>query len=302
VSARLLAAVHHDLAQLREADLTLFALATAGFAFALAFCGLAWRAALRGSGRGGLGRRDAISRYGVGSLVNALAPAGIGGGVRLALFGRAAGGTGTACAMAATAAARIACLAPVAVIGLGPGVLPLRSAPSAAVALAAVGAAAVFRRRLGSLRVAGWIALGTCARLAAAAAVVAAVGIPHPLALAPAALAAIELAGTVPLTPGNVGVGAGAVSLALSLYGVRSGTGIAAGMLFQLADTAASIAVGGAGLGFLARGYVRRKLGSSLSAPDEKRPPAALSLEKLGTIVRRRPPPPSPVATTVTQT
>src|SRR5918997_4823776 len=54
----------------------------------LAASGCAWRCALRPCGGEGMGVGDATARYGAGSLVNALAPAGAGGAVRIALFFR----------------------------------------------------------------------------------------------------------------------------------------------------------------------------------------------------------------------
>src|SRR5918992_5012801 len=52
----------------------------------LAASGCAWRCALRPCGGEEIGVGDATSRYGAGSLVNALAPAGGGGGGRVGPF------------------------------------------------------------------------------------------------------------------------------------------------------------------------------------------------------------------------
>ena len=174
----------------------------------------------------------------------------------------------------------------------------------AAAAVPILGVAMAFRRNLGSLRVAGWIVMATTARLLAAAGVVAAAGAPCPLALAPAVLAAVELSGMLPLTPGNVGRGRVARPLRprhLRSRGDRRRSALPVRRHGRVGRR------GRRGSRVLTRrprgatcGYVRRKLGSSLSVLDGGRPLSALS-EKLGTIVRRRPPP-SPVATTVTQT
>ena len=128
------------------------------------------------------------------------------------------------------------------------------------------------------------VGLATTARLTAAATIACVFGVGHPLGLAITTLAAVELAGTFAVTPGNLSIGTA----------------------FQLADTAASIGVGLTGLVSLTRGgYWRRKLGSSESPPDElatRVRELSSASEKLGTIVLRRPAPPRPVATTVTQT
>jgi hypothetical protein len=64
-------------------------------------------------------------------------------------------------------------------------------------------------------------------------------------------LAAIGLAGTLPLTPGNAGIGAAAVALALEHHGVRASTGLAAGVVYGLTETAVAVAAGIAGAGLL---------------------------------------------------
>ena len=60
-------------------------LAAAMFALAPLFCGLAWHQAILLAG-GRLGRVDACARYGVGSLVNSVAPAHLGDVVRAVLL------------------------------------------------------------------------------------------------------------------------------------------------------------------------------------------------------------------------
>ena len=62
-------------------------LAGLSFAASLAAAGLAWRVGLRTCGSG-LDRGDAVARYCVGSVVNALTPARLGGAVRIGLFSR----------------------------------------------------------------------------------------------------------------------------------------------------------------------------------------------------------------------
>ena len=57
-------------------------------------------------------------------------------------------------------------------------------------------------------------------RLAAAAAIAAAFGVDRPLAAALLIIPALDLAGILPLTPGNVGVASAAVAFALKAHGV----------------------------------------------------------------------------------
>ena len=68
-------------------------------------------------------------------------------------------------------------------------------------------------------RVPAWVMAGTVARLGAAAAVAAAVGIPSPFLTALLVLPAIDLAGLIPITPGNIGLKSGAIALALQARG-----------------------------------------------------------------------------------
>ena len=63
-------------------------LAAAAFLGVIVATGCAWRAGIRACG-GTIGVPDASARYAVGSLVNSVAPGGIGGAVRIALFSRA---------------------------------------------------------------------------------------------------------------------------------------------------------------------------------------------------------------------
>ena len=202
-------------------------------------------------------------------------------------------------------AARLLCTGTVVTVGLGSQLLPLGMAGLAALGIAVAVGAMLLRRRLGWVRVGVWIGLATVARLAAAATTGIALGVAHPLGVAITTLAAVEVAGSFAVTPGNAGVGAAAVAFALSRGGIPSALGLSIGATFQLADTAASVAVGLVGLAALARGrsYWRRKLGNSESPPEPvlRARGRSSASAKLGTIVRRRLPP-SPVATTVTQT
>ena len=55
---------------------------------------------------------------------------------------------------------------------------------------------------------------------------------------------ALEVAGTVPVTPGNVGVTSGAIALAFHTQGVSFTHGLAAGIAFHAVETAVGIMFG----------------------------------------------------------
>lgn len=223
-------------------------LVVAGLAFAVAlFCDArAWRAGLAARGKT-VCTHQCVARYAVGSLVNAVAPARAGTIARLALFAKAAGGTATATTAAAVGATRILFVGGLALVGLGPSVLPIPSELLLPIGLGAAIAAFLLRRRLGCLRVAGWVGGSTALRLGAAAVIAAAFGVGNPLVGACAMLAALGLAGVLPLTPGNAGVGAAAVAFALSGYGVGGATGMTVGVAFGLVETAVAVVLGAAG-------------------------------------------------------
>ena len=87
-------------------------------------------------------------------------------------------------------------------------------------------AAAAFRSLASSPRdlaiVSGWALAGAAAKVVAATAVVAAIGIDNPIRAALVLVPAVELAAILPLTPGNVGIASAAVALALGSQGVDS--------------------------------------------------------------------------------
>ena len=236
------------------------------FACAHTAAGLAWRRALWTCDVR-IDRVDAVARHAVGSLVNAVAPAQLGGAVRVALYGRACGEGGTLTA-AGTAAAigitRVVWLVAIAAVATGTGAVPTW-AVAVLVCAGLVGAvAAVAARRLGGRRVqklvrsavelgrdrralAAVTAYGgvvTVARVCAAAAIVTAFGIPRPLLAAVVVVAALDLATILPLTPGNVGVTAAAVAFALGAHGVEAETALAAGVALSAIETLTSVAMG----------------------------------------------------------
>ena len=237
-----------------------------GFAVALICSAVAWNAGLRACG-GRSSNADVAARYAIGSLVNSVSPAHVGGAVRIGLLSRTLPGADpvlrTCGVGAAVAAARALALAALVLCAAALGRVPLWPAPL--VALLALGALVlgvrsstriagrvaaaleVFRSPRTALELGRWIACSFAARLGATIAVVAALGIPHGLAVSVVLLAAVALAGVLPLTPGNIGAGAGAAALALHGTGVGAGVALALGMAFQAVETCTAILLGLAG-------------------------------------------------------
>jgi uncharacterized membrane protein YbhN (UPF0104 family) len=233
--------------------------------------GLAWKAALGAAGAA-FGSRDAVARYCIGSGVNAAAPAHLGSAVRIALFARATkadgalwlvGGAGVA-----VGAVRGTWLAALVVVAATTGSLPAWPlVPLAAVAAAGCGAVACSKRirsdrRVARLRasfsglgsspralfqVGALTGAGLAAKIAAATAACAALGVERPLTAALVLVPAVELAALMPLTPGNIGVASAAVTVVLVAHGASSDTALATGIAFGAADTLAAAAVGLAG-------------------------------------------------------
>jgi glycosyltransferase 2 family protein len=251
----------------------------AGTAF-LAFIvctGCAWRAGVAACG-GGISMADASARYAVGSLVNAVAPAGMGAAARIALFSRTLPGrdrlltaTSIAGAIGVARAPALALLVLAAAVIAGFPLWPV--ALLAGAAAAAMLVAFLARRRLPHARLAhlldgfralgrsprtaatllGWVSLAMVARISAAGAIAAALGVENPLRAAVIMVPALALAGAVPLTPGSIGIGSGAIAVGLHLVGVDGGTAIATGIAFQAVESAVSLLAGSSALLYLAR-------------------------------------------------
>jgi uncharacterized membrane protein YbhN (UPF0104 family) len=261
-------------------------LALAAGAFGLAFLAsaAAWRAALAAAG-GRICARQAAARIGVGCLVNAVAPAKLGDAVKVALCSKAIEGPDriwtTGGVYAGLGAAHALTLAGLVVAASATGALPLWPVFALCGAVVLVGAialtstkwrshhrlehllggiAAVARSPRAFFAVMAWTTVGALARLAAAAAVAAALGVPSPLLAALVILPAIDLAGTIPITPGNIGVASGAAALALGSRGIAVGDAIGVGIAIQALQTTVSVAAGAAGALYLARpnGAARR--------------------------------------------
>ena len=226
------------LAALEDAHTGWLWVAAAAFGAGLVLSGCAWRAATHLPDR-----VDACARYGVGSLVNSLAPAHAGDAVRLALFAKASPDSRLLTAgktLAGVGVARLACT----------GVLLLATLKPVALLLLFVVPV------LG--RVPAWVTAATVARVGAAAAVAAAVGIPSPLLIALLVVPAIDLAGLIPITPGNIGLKSGAIALALQAQGVDVTTALSTGIAFHAVETLVGISFGSASSLYLSRVPVPR--------------------------------------------
>jgi uncharacterized membrane protein YbhN (UPF0104 family) len=247
-------------------------LLVAGAAFGAGLlCGAAaWRSGLRACG-GESAYRDVAARYTIGSLVNSLAPAGVGGAVRIGLLSRTLPGDDPvwrACGIAsAIGFARSLGLAGIVLAAAAIGGMPLWPAPLIAVLVSAILALGVrlstrvagrvgavlqvFRSPRVAVDICGWIACAWGLRVLATVAVVAALGIGNAFPVAVLLVAAVALAGLLPLTPGNFGMGAGAATLALHGTGVGTGTALALGLALQTVETFTGIAAGLVGATFV---------------------------------------------------
>jgi uncharacterized membrane protein YbhN (UPF0104 family) len=276
--------VAQAMAALRGADPGWLAVAAGCFAAAFLASVAAWRAALGAAG-GRICPRQAAARIGIGCLVNAVAPAKVGDAVKVALCAKAiegpdriwtAGGV-----YAALGAAHGLALAVIVVAASATGAVPLWPVFVLTGAVLVFGAVALssarwrrhhriqhllegFASLARSPRAAGavmaWTGAVALARYGATAAVAAALGVPHALLAAFVIMPAMDLAGTIPLTPGNIGVGSGAAALALQSRGIGVADAIGVGIAIQALQTTVSVAAGSAGALYLAQpaGAVRR--------------------------------------------
>jgi uncharacterized membrane protein YbhN (UPF0104 family) len=269
--------VGEALSIVNRADRNWLALSFAGFVAGFLACVCAWRAALAASG-GRISLAGGAASLGVGALVNTFAPARLGDVVKIALFSRAIEGPDrvwtTGGVYAAVSAARCLTIAAFVVAASLTGALPIWPVFALCVGVAAVAAVALssprWRRypRLAHLlggfaalersprlavRVLGWAFATSLARLAAVAALAAALGIPHPLLAALVICPALDLAGAVPLTPGNVGIAGGAVAVALRSRGIGVTDALAVGIAIQALETALALVAGTAAALYFAR-------------------------------------------------
>jgi uncharacterized membrane protein YbhN (UPF0104 family) len=227
-----------------------------------------WRSAVRTVG-GEVSRVDAVARYSLGSAVNTFLPARMGDVLRIALFSRVletptrvwtTAGVYTTIGAARALTAGVLILA-----GFLAGVLPLWAViASGALVVAAVVASVIARRQGPHSRLAhffdayrelgrnprraapivAWTIAATAARVGAVAAIVSALGVPHPLAVALLVIPTLDAASLLPITPGGLSVSSGAVALALKGIGIGTTTALTVGIGYHAIEGAASVVCG----------------------------------------------------------
>jgi uncharacterized membrane protein YbhN (UPF0104 family) len=257
---------------LQDASRPWLAMSFLGFLCAFACTVCAWRAALESAG-GRLGYGQTAARLGVGAMVNSFAPAKLGDAVKITLCSRALDGPGrlwtTGGAYAALTAARSLTLAALVIVASATGAMPfwpaLVLAGGATIVVAAAtasrklrnhhriaqlleGAAALARDRHALAGVALWTTGMQISRVAGTAGVALALGLPHPFLAALVILTALDLVGTIPLTPGSIGIGSGAVAVALASRGIGMVDALATGLAIQGVETLVSVTCGSLGL------------------------------------------------------
>lgn len=212
------------------------------FAAALACCAAGWRALLPK----GMSYVDACARFGCGSLANTFLPVRGGDVVRVGLFARVVpgGALAVASAVAAFEVARWVTLLPLAGSSLPREALVV---PAGALAVA------VFLAR--KHRASSWMYAKSFAF--AAASVGARVGgvtlVTGSLSAALLLIPALDLAGTIAVTPAGIGVAEGAGTLALHAHGLPMDRAFTTALILHAVQTAAGIAFGCAGAGLLLR-------------------------------------------------
>jgi glycosyltransferase 2 family protein len=278
-SGSLGATLAHGVSGFGAADKRWLWLAAAGFAASLLATAAAWRSTVNSCGAR-MSHVDAWARYGVGSIINTFLPARLGDAARVGLFSRAlprqqSGQALTAVgALGAVSIAEALTQAPIVAAAAGLGVVPFWSILVVlGLAAGAAGLAFVAGRRLRggrlrqlaaafrslaasprqAVRLFAWSGAATAARVLAAAAIAAAVGVANPLEAGLIMSAVLSLATAIPLTPGNVGVTSAAIVLALHARGVPLASAIAAGVAFHAVEAAAGIAFGAGGAVYLTR-------------------------------------------------
>jgi uncharacterized membrane protein YbhN (UPF0104 family) len=250
--------------------------AGAGFVGAFGCTVGAWRAGFAAAG-GRICPRNAVAGLGIGALVNSFAPAKLGDAVKVALCSRAIDAPGrlwTAGGVyAALAAARSLALALLVVVASVTGAVPLWPVFALCAVVGALGAvgflsgrvrehpriaqvlegfAALERSPRALATVLGWTLAMVACRLAATVAVAAALGLPHPLLAALLILPALDVASAFPITPGSIGIGSGAVAMALAGRGIAMPQALGTGFAMQAIETLVSISAGTLGALWLA--------------------------------------------------
>jgi uncharacterized membrane protein YbhN (UPF0104 family) len=254
-------------------------LAAVSFVGALLCNAWAWRTTILLCG-GRIGWVNSVAAYGIGSLVNSAMPARVGDAVRIGLFSRAFDAERrerlwtTGGVFSAIGAARALCLGALVVVAAALGALPMWPVLGLGGLVVAALVAAFFARRRSAeravahvldayralgrspargARTVAWVALATAGRLAGVAAIASALGVGSPFVAAAIIVPALDVAGIVPLTPGNLGISSGTMAVALQSRGVGMTEALTAGIALHALETSASIVIGGAGALWLAR-------------------------------------------------
>ena len=272
--------VRHAIDGLERAQPAWLWLAAVSFVGALLCNAWAWRTTILLCG-GRIGWVNSVAAYGIGSLANSAMPARVGDAVRIGLFSRAFDAEErrerlwtTGGVFSAIGAARALCLGALVVVAAALGALPMWPVLGLGGLVVAALVAAFFARRrraeravahvldayraLGcsparGARTVAWVALATAARLAGVAAIASALGVGSPFVAAVIIVPALDVAGIVPLTHGNLGISSGTMAVALQSRGVGMTEALTAGIALHALETAASIVIGGAGALWLAR-------------------------------------------------
>jgi hypothetical protein len=217
-------------------------LAGACFAAGLVCCAGGWRALLTDD----ISLVDACARFGCGSLANTFLPARGGDIVRIGLFARVVPGGAVAVtgAVAAFEVARWTALLP-----LAGSALPWEALAVPAVALAIAVVLARRHRASSSMYARSLVfAAGSVGSRIAGVALVT-----GSLSAALLVVPALDLAGTVAVTPAGIGVADGAGAIALRAHGLPMGRALAESLLLHGVETAAGVVFGCVGAAILAR-------------------------------------------------
>lgn len=251
-------------------------LAAAGYAAGYLTMAGAWRTALAAGGAR-LPLSEVTARLGIGSIVNTFAPARLGDAVKVALLSDSLEGPDrvwtTGGLYAAVAASRALPIAALVVVASATGALPLWPALALVggvsvllgVALSPLrlrrfhriahlldGLAALAQSPRAAATVVAWSTGTTVARLAATSALAAALAVPHPVLAGLLIVTALDVAGTLPLTPGNLGVASGAVAVALATRGIDATHAMGVGIAVQALETLVSLSAGSFGVLYVA--------------------------------------------------
>jgi uncharacterized membrane protein YbhN (UPF0104 family) len=263
-------------ATLRHADIRWLGLAAVCFAGAFAFTVGAWTSAFRAAG-GRICPRQAASRLGIGSLVNCFSPARLGDAVKVALCSKAIDAPGrlwrAGGIYAAISAARCLALAALVVVAAATGALPWWPVLVLCGAVGVLAAAGALSGRLHHRRIAelveglaalerspraivtllAWTFAMAGARVCGTIAVAAGLGLAHPVLAALLILPALDVASAFPITPGAIGVGSGAVAVALASRGIGMPDALGTGIAMQAIESLVSITAGSLGILYLAQ-------------------------------------------------